>query len=235
MVIFRRLSPPVSPNELTPLTVTDTCSGRGPPTGPWNERLGYHTRSFCYSTPGFITQVGINVFMMMLNLFLIIYEAIELSPFSTNPLKTPVWFICCDLIILLVLLFEVLARLVEYNCNWSRYIDHFSNRVDIAILIFSVAACLVYFFEDNVTTQAGSNFTFLMVRIFRDVTRMLRCVWFLSQVYSSLAKGGLKWLGTEFPPSYDQLVALSENSIFSEVSHESFVNHFTDFTKEFDG
>lgn len=158
------------------------------PAEEWLLSVGERTRLFCYSKGGLVVQIGVNTVMLILNLFLILYELFKLNPFSEHPQASPPWFIACDLFIVFVLFVEVLARFAVFEFSVSSYLRQWSNAADIIILILSIAACMVYIVEEDVTTRAQDNFSFLIIRISRDLIRLVRCFWFISTVYESVVE-----------------------------------------------
>jgi len=157
--------------------------------------------------------------MLLLNLYLIVYEFLYLRPFSYQAIPSPEWFIVCDILIVVVLFLEIAVRYAEYEFDWRGYFREvresifrlqsrmwngqnvvpttnllqaffthhlFGNLGDVLVLIVSIAVLIIYFYEDDVTARAQDNLSLLFVRIFRDIVRLFRCVWFMFTLYESV-------------------------------------------------
>jgi len=155
-----------------------------PENAVWNRKVAERTRQICYSSCGFVLQVGLNACMFLLNGFLIVYEIVYLHPFK-HPIKTPLWFIELDLLVIIVLCVEVCVRFCEFGLNCRYYCCQCTNLFDVFVLLVSLGAAAVYIFEDNLKSQAADSLTFLAMRVFRDGVRMIRCIWFLTVLYQT--------------------------------------------------
>jgi len=151
--------------------------------------------------------------MLLLNLYLIVYEFLYLRPFSYQAIPSPEWFIVCDILIVVVLFLEIAVRYAEYEFDWRGYFREFrlqstswngqnvvptnllqafftrqlfGNLGDVLVLLVSIAVLIIYFYEDDVTARAQDNLSLLFVRIFRDIVRLFRCVWFMFTLYESV-------------------------------------------------
>jgi len=132
--------------------------------------------------------------MLLLNLYLIVYEFLYLRPFSYQAIPSPEWFIVCDILIVVVLFLEIAVRYAEYEFDWRGYFREvresiFGNLGDVLVLLVSIAVLIIYFYEDDVTARAQDNLSLLFVRIFRDIVRLFRCVWFMFTLYESDIEG----------------------------------------------
>jgi len=151
--------------------------------------------------------------MLLLNLYLIVYEFLYLRPFSYQAIPSPEWFIVCDILIVVVLFLEITVRYAEYEFDWRGYFREFhlqsrawsgqnfvpsnllqalfthqlfGNLGDVLVLLVSIAVLVIYFYEDDITARAQDNLSLLFVRIFRDIIRLFRCVWFMFTLYESV-------------------------------------------------
>lgn len=157
----------------------------------WQQRVGEGVRFFCHSKYGYGLQIGVNLTMLISNLFLIVYDLFYLKPFSYSAKASPDWFITCDIIIVLVLFVEVAVRFAEYEFSCRSYFREaresvFGNLGDVFVLAVSIAVLIIYFYENDVTTRAQDNLSLLFVRIFRDIVRLFRCIWFMFTLYESV-------------------------------------------------
>jgi len=157
----------------------------------WQQRVGEGVRFFCHSKYGYGLQIGVNLTMLISNLFLIVYDLFYLKPFSYSAKASPDWFITCDIIIVFVLFVEVAVRFAEYEFSCRSYFREvresvFGNLGDVFVLVVSIAVLIIYFYENDVTTRAQDNLSLLFVRIFRDIVRLFRCIWFMFTLYESV-------------------------------------------------
>merc|ERR1719495_2303039 len=123
----------------------------------WQQRVGEGVRFFCHSKYGYGLQIGVNLTMLISNLFLIVYDLFYLKPFSYSAKASPDWFITCDILIVLVLFVEVLVRFAEYEFSCRSYFREvreygFGNLGDVLVLLISIAVLIIYFYESDVTT-----------------------------------------------------------------------------------
>merc|ERR1712062_198550 len=157
----------------------------------WRQKVGESVRFFCHSKYGYGLQITLKLSMLLLNLYLIVYEFLYLRPFSYQAIPSPEWFIVCDILIVVVLFLEIAVRYAEYEFDWRGYFREvresiFGNLGDVLVLIVSIAVLIIYFYEDDVTARAQDNLSLLFVRIFRDIVRLFRCVWFMFTLYESV-------------------------------------------------
>jgi len=155
----------------------------------WRQKVGESVRFFCHSKYGYGLQITLNLSMLLLNLYLIVYEFLYLRPFSYQAIPSPEWFIVCDILIVVVLFLEIAVRYAEYEFDWRGYFREFGNLGDVLVLLVSIAVLIIYFYEDDVTARAQDNLSLLFVRIFRDIVRLFRCVWFMFTLYESDIEG----------------------------------------------
>lgn len=152
----------------------------------WQQKIGEGVRFFCLSKYGYTLQIAVNLSMLLLNAYLIIYELLYLKSFSYSSQPSPSWFISCEVFIVIVLLIEIIVRYAEYEFDFRSYFREFGNLGDLLVLFVSIAVLIIYFFENDVTTRAQDNLSLLFVRIFRDIVRLARCIWFMFTLYESV-------------------------------------------------
>ena len=125
----------------------------------------------------------LNVIMVILNTTLIGYEVGTSIKNKSFIVILPDWYIISDIVITLTLLFEIFINIFAlYNCNIYEYIcAKWDNIIDIIVFILSVGLCLMYIVYPH--DNDLDNLSLLILRIFRDVIRIIRCIWFFRFLY----------------------------------------------------
>eukprot|EP01084_Bolivina_argentea_P212287 360882_1 len=151
-------------------------------------------RKCCYTHKGMKFILYSNTLLVLLNLFLILYEVVLLLK-SSNYLDAhlPITFFICDLIITLILTIEVLLHwYIGYMCSCNEYLCNSTpdNKLDAFVMVLSIF-CLtlyVYDFQDSkIESSDIDNLVFLILRIIRDVIRIIRCYLFFKILHENLA------------------------------------------------
>ena len=171
--------------------VRNSSAGSSVTSNPINEAIysvcGTWYRNCCFTDAGMKAMLVVNISLVLLNLFLIIYQVIivwnegfyyYIHAKQAKPL--PIIFFVCDLVITVVLIIEVtLHWSIGYLCSCQQYLcfSTWDNKVDLVVMILSVLCCIFY-----ATDFEGSSdieeFIFLAIRIMRDIIRILRCYFF---------------------------------------------------------
>ena len=152
-------------------------------------------RKCCFTDIGMKAMLAVNISLVLLNLFLIVYQVIivwneGLSYYlhSKHSAPMPIIFFVCDLIITAILIIEVVLHWsIGYLCSCQQYLCYstWDNKVDLVVMILSVLCCIFY-----ATDFAGSsdidNFVFLAIRIMRDIIRIVRCYFFFKLLRGNL-------------------------------------------------
>ena len=150
-------------------------------------------RKCCFTDIGMKAILAVNISLVLLNLFLIIYQVIIVwnegfDYYIHSKQHLPLIFFVCDLIITVILIIEVVLHwYIGYLCSCQQYLcfSTWDNKVDLVVMILSVLCCIFY-----ATDFAGSSdieeFVFLGIRILRDIIRILRCYFFFKLLRGNL-------------------------------------------------
>ena len=154
-------------------------------------------RKCCFTANGMKLMLSVNIMLLLLNLFLIVYEVIlilESGAFDKYFRNThlPDVFFICDLLITFILIVEVLLHWsIGYMCSCREYIGNstWDNKVDVIVMTLSILCCILY-----ITDYYGSadildvdNMMFLIIRVIRDAIRITRCIFFFRLLQENLA------------------------------------------------
>eukprot|EP01083_Nonionella_stella_P176430 617285_1 len=180
-------------------------------------------RKCCFTASGMKLILSTNILLVLLNIYLIIYEAILLST-SKGYLDTslPLSFFICDVLITVVLSLEVLLHWhIGYMCNCYQYLckSTMDNKIDAVVMVLSVLCCILYSTDfDN--SEDMDNFLFLGIRITRDVIRIIRCYFFFRLLHENLA-----FDYDQNATAFHVQVPLKTKSVGSNLMWDTFMHH----------
>eukprot|EP01083_Nonionella_stella_P197956 727297_1 len=148
-------------------------------------------RNICFTSNGMKLILVINMMLVSLNVFLIVYEGILLSQSSFDEYyldtNLPKLFFICDLIITVILVIEVVLHwYIGYMCSCAEYLckSTLDNKVDVIVLILSILCCVLYGTNFEHSSDID-NLLFLAIRIIRDVIRIVRCYFFFQLIHGN--------------------------------------------------
>ena len=170
-------------------------------------------RQFCFSSIGIIFTIFLNILMVLLSTFLIIYECILMvkrylkailclstcvtttttnmlhsDSFSTYyNLQLPRIYYWFDILLTLILFIEISAHLTAiYKCHICNYFKYNNqHKIDILVFLLSLFLLLLYV-GDVFNLSVMDNISFLMLRVVRDCMRFIRCIIFTKFLYDSI-------------------------------------------------
>lgn len=149
-------------------------------------------RRCCFTDTGMKFLLSVNIVLVLLNMFLIIYEIILVFKagryhdiLSTN---LPIEFFICDLLITIILIIEVLLHwYIGYMCSCWQYLCNSTcdNKIDVIVMTISVICCVLYGTDFDDSSDID-NLLFLAIRILRDFVRIIRCFFFFKLLRTNL-------------------------------------------------
>ena len=110
--------------------------------------------------------------MILVSTALIGYEIITSTKNNEFILISPNWYIVCDIIVTLALLFGIFIKI--YDCKWIMNWG-ILNIMDIVVFLLLVILCLTYIaypYQNNI-----DSLSLLVIRLFRDSIRIVRFIW----------------------------------------------------------
>ena len=154
------------------------------------DEFGDKYRQFCFSPFGIKFTMILNILMILINTFLICYEIILMvksHSFTTYyDLQLPIIYSVVDILLTLILLIEISLHLTAiYKCHICNYFKYsHEHKMDVLVFLLSLFLCILYVFNLFDISDMDS-ISFLVVRIFRDIMRFVRCVLFAKFLYDS--------------------------------------------------
>ncbi|ETO27498.1 hypothetical protein RFI_09635 [Reticulomyxa filosa] len=131
-------------------------------------RVGTFYRQCCFSKFGIRMTIFLNLCMVIINTFLIIYEALLSIHDHSLIVNLPWWYVVLDVFILFVLFVEIMFHCSAYQCHVKEYCSSgCENVVDIIVFVISAIGCALYL-------------------ITRDIIRIIRCIWFFRLLYTNM-------------------------------------------------
>eukprot|EP01083_Nonionella_stella_P097973 275429_1 len=152
--------------------------------------IGNVYRSFCFSSFGIKFTIFLNVMMVLINTFLIIYEVILMlkshSFTSYYNLELPLFYTVFDVVLTVILLVEITLHITAiYQCHVCNYFKYNSDhKIDILVFLLSLFLCILYAL-DAFNMSDMDSIGLLMLRVVRDFMRFVRCVIFAKFLYDS--------------------------------------------------
>lgn len=152
--------------------------------------FGMKYRQFCFSSNGIKFSIGLNILMVVINTILIVYEIvlmIKSHSFTTYyDAQLPLIYSVIDILLTSILLIEISLHLTAiYKCHICNYFKYsHDHKIDILVFLLSLFLCILYLFNLFGASDMD-NISFLVVRIFRDIMRVVRCVIFAKFLYDS--------------------------------------------------
>jgi hypothetical protein len=139
----------------------------------------------CYGDECIVFQIVFNVIMCLLNTFMIAWDILYMFPRESDGHSIILmWFTFFDIFIVAVLVLELAVHFyLSRSC--LAFFSECHNIFDIIVCIISIAACLIVYAEENLYGNVSEE-TLLVLRVLRDVARILRLYWFFTALYANV-------------------------------------------------